>query len=92
MCRAGRHNASLGAAIPPLNCRKIRAFPALSSRMTRYAHDAQTGESSMKRKLMLALFALPVLAVSLGGCIVYPAGGGGGYYGHPHYWHDRDRW
>ncbi len=46
----------------------------------------------MKRKLMLALFALPVLAVSLGGCIVYPAGGGGGYYGHPHYWHDRDRW
>lgn len=44
----------------------------------------------MKRKLMLALFALPVLAVSVGGCIVYPAGGG--YYGHPHYWHDRDRW
>lgn len=46
----------------------------------------------MKRKLMLALLALPVLAASLGGCIVYPEGGGGGYYGHPHHWHDRDRW
>ena len=46
----------------------------------------------MKRKLMLALFALPILAVSLGACIIYPVGGGGGYYGHPHYWHDRDRW
>ena len=45
----------------------------------------------MKRKLMLALFALPVLVASLGGCVVYPASGGG-YYGHPHYWHDRDRW
>jgi hypothetical protein len=44
----------------------------------------------MKRKLMLVLFALPLLAVSLGGCIV--EGGGGGHYGHPHYWHDRDRW
>jgi len=44
----------------------------------------------MKRKLMLALFALPVLAVSLGGCIIERDGGG--YYGHPHYWHDRDRW
>jgi hypothetical protein len=44
---------------------------------------------SMKRKLMLALFALPVLALSLGGCIIE---GDGGHYGHPHYWHDRDRW
>jgi hypothetical protein len=46
----------------------------------------------MKRKLMLALFALPVLAVSLGGCIIEERGGGGyggGYYGHPHYYHDR---
>lgn len=43
----------------------------------------------MKRKLMLALLALPILA-SLGGCIIYPAGGG--YYDHPHYWHDHDRW
>lgn len=42
----------------------------------------------MKRMLMLGLIALPLLA-SLGGCIVY---GGGGYYGHPHYWHDHDRW
>jgi hypothetical protein len=41
----------------------------------------------MKRKLLLALFALPILALSLGGCIVYPVGGG--YYGHAHYWHDR---
>ena len=39
----------------------------------------------MKRKLMLVLFALPLLAVSLGGCIIE----GGGHYGHPHYWHDR---
>ncbi len=42
----------------------------------------------MKRKLMLALVALPLLS-ALGGCVIYPAGG---YYGHPHYWHDRDRW
>ena len=46
-------------------------------------------ENSMKRKLMLVLLALPLLSV-LGGCVVYPAGGG--YYGHPHYWHDRGRW
>lgn len=44
----------------------------------------------MKRLLMLALIALP-LAASLGGCIVYEGGYGGGYY-HPFYWHDRDRW
>ncbi len=43
----------------------------------------------MRRKVMYALFALPVLAAALGGCVIYPAGG---YYGHPHYWHDRDRW
>jgi hypothetical protein len=42
------------------------------------------GRSTMKRMLMLALLALPLLT-SLGGCIVY---GDGGYY-HP-YWHDRD--
>ena len=40
----------------------------------------------MKRKLMLVLFTLPVLAVSLGGCIIEERGG---YYGHPHYYHDR---
>lgn len=47
----------------------------------------------MRRKLVHALLALPVLAALLGGCVVYPAGGG--YergYEHPHYWHDRDRW
>ena len=42
----------------------------------------------MKRALMLALLVLPLLG-TLGGCVVYPAGG---YYGHPHYWHERDRW
>lgn len=41
----------------------------------------------MKRSLMLAVLVLPLLG-ALGGCVVYPAG----YYGHPHYWHDRDRW
>ncbi len=41
----------------------------------------------MKRLLMLALIVLP-LAASLGGCIIYE----GGYYHHPYYWHDRDRW
>jgi hypothetical protein len=48
----------------------------------------------MKRKLLFALFALPVLAVSLGGCIIEEPRGGyyGGYYGHPHYYHDHDRW
>jgi hypothetical protein len=51
------------------------------------AHHAPTGEPTMKRKLMLVLFALPVLAVSLGGCIIEERGGG--YYGHPHYYHDR---
>lgn len=40
----------------------------------------------MKRKLMLALLALPLLG-ALGGCVVYA--GDGGYYHHPHYWHDR---
>ncbi|HWG79957.1 MAG TPA: hypothetical protein VN681_09295 [Stellaceae bacterium] len=39
----------------------------------------------MNRKLMLVLFALPVLAVSLGGCIIEERGG----YGYPHYYHDR---
>ena len=41
----------------------------------------------MKRKLVLLLLALPVVAVSLGGCIIEERGGG--YYGHPHYYHDR---
>jgi hypothetical protein len=58
--------------------------------MNRYAHDAQTGDRSMKRKILFVLFTLPVLAVSLGGCII--EGDGGGRYGHGHYWHDRDRW
>jgi hypothetical protein len=37
----------------------------------------------MKRKLIVALLALPLLCGALSGCVVY--GGGGGYYHHP-YW------
>lgn len=40
----------------------------------------------MVRRLMLALIALPLIAGTLGGCVVYTDGG---YYGHRHYWHDR---
>lgn len=40
----------------------------------------------MIRKLMLAVLVLPLVAGTLGGCVVYT---GGGYYGHPYYWHDR---
>lgn len=39
-------------------------------------------EKPMKRSLILAILALPLLC---GGCIVYDDG----YYHHPHYWHDR---
>jgi hypothetical protein len=38
----------------------------------------------MKRTLILALLALPLLC---SGCIIYDRDGG--YYHHPHYWHDR---
>jgi hypothetical protein len=43
----------------------------------------------MKRTLLLALLAMPLLT-ALGGCIVYDERGG--YYHHRSYWHDRDRW
>jgi hypothetical protein len=39
----------------------------------------------MKRTLILALLTLPLLC---SGCIIYDRDGGG-YYHHPHYWHDR---
>jgi hypothetical protein len=46
----------------------------------------------IERHIMLTLLhrvGLPVAAmsllISLAGCVVYPVGGGGGYYGHPHY-------
>ncbi len=40
----------------------------------------------MKRRLMLALFALPLVA-ALSGCVFYEEGGG--YCHHHHYWRDR---
>jgi hypothetical protein len=45
-------------------------------------------EEAMMRKLLFAVFALPLLSALLSGCIIYE--GGGGYYHHPHYYyHDR---
>jgi hypothetical protein len=44
------------------------------------------GERTMTRKLMLALFALPLIA-ALSGCVIYERGYDGGGY-HRHYWHD----
>jgi hypothetical protein len=41
----------------------------------------------MKRKLLLILFALPLLS-GLGGCIVYD----GGFDHRGHYWRDGDRY
>ena len=40
----------------------------------------------MIRKLIFAAFALPLISAMLSGCVVYE---GGGYYHHPHYFHDR---
>lgn len=42
----------------------------------------------MKRTLILTLLGLPLLCGALSGCVVYD----GGYYHHPYYWHDHDRW
>lgn len=42
----------------------------------------------MKRLLLLALLALPLLA-TLGGCVVFEDRDG---YDHHRYWNDHDRW
>ncbi len=38
-----------------------------------------------KHRRFLAFMAAAVLLTALSGCVVEPVG----YYGHPHYWHDR---
>lgn len=43
-----------------------------------------------KLRRIATLAAAAALAVTLSGCVVYPAGPGYGYY-HPFYWHDHDR-
>jgi len=43
-------------------------------------------EEAMIRKLLFAAFALPLISAMLSGCVVYEDGG---YYHHPHYFHDR---
>lgn len=45
--------------------------------------------TASKTRRFSAVVAALALAGLLAGCVVYPAGPG--YYGHPHYWHDRDR-
>jgi hypothetical protein len=41
---------------------------------------------TLLRRVGLPVAAMPLL-ICLAGCVVYPVGGGGGYYGHPHYYH-----
>jgi hypothetical protein len=41
---------------------------------------------TLLRRIGLPVAALTLL-ISLAGCVVYPVGGGGGYYGHAHYYH-----
>jgi len=41
-----------------------------------------------KSRRLAAVAAVLALAAALSGCVVYPAGPG--YYGHPHWHHDRD--
>jgi hypothetical protein len=43
----------------------------------------------MKRTLILALLALPLLGL-IGGCVIVPGDGDG--YRHHHEWRDHDRW
>jgi hypothetical protein len=71
--------------IPKLNTRKVRARLAVWLPRNRQRTIALL-EEAMIRKLIFAAFALPLISAMLSGCVVYE---GGGYYHHPHYFHDR---